>query len=107
VYISPWSNKRTRAHNNLDSKGRPEFFRSYTINSTTPEVQLEQCDVVITRTDGTIAFEQHGVQVITTWSNNATTILAQTYFRGALNTQEDETSLAQVIHRVVMAIAAC
>jgi ribonucleotide reductase alpha subunit len=82
------------------------FNRRYTINSTNPEVQWEQRDVVITRADGTIAFEQHGVQVPATWSSNATTILAQKYFRGALGTQERETSLAQVIHRVVMAIAA-
>ena len=40
------------------------------------------------------------------WSLNASTILAQKYFRGALGTPEREHSLVQVIHRVVQTITA-
>ncbi|MGC9961174.1 MAG: vitamin B12-dependent ribonucleotide reductase [Acidimicrobiales bacterium] len=50
---------------------------------------------------GAVAFEQLGVEVPTTWSMNATNILAQKYFRGTLGTPERETSLRQVIDRVV------
>ncbi len=50
---------------------------------------------------GEVAFEQLGVEVPSTWSVNATNILAQKYFRGTLNTAERETSLKQVVNRVV------
>jgi ribonucleoside-diphosphate reductase alpha chain len=55
---------------------------------------------------GAVAFEQLGVEVPTTWSMNATNILAQKYFRGTLGTAERETSLRQVIDRVVDTITA-
>jgi ribonucleoside-diphosphate reductase alpha chain len=48
-----------------------------------------------------VAFEQLDVEVPTTWSLNATNILAQKYFRGTPGTEERETSLRQVIDRVV------
>jgi ribonucleoside-diphosphate reductase alpha chain len=50
--------------------------------------------------DGTVAFEQLDVEVPSTWSFNATNILAQKYFRGTLNTPERETSLKQVVDRI-------
>ena len=55
---------------------------------------------------GEVAFEQLGVEVPTTWSMNATNILAQKYFRGTLGTPERETSLRQVVDRVVDTITA-
>lgn len=51
--------------------------------------------------DGSIAFEQLGVEVPNFWSVNATNILAQKYFRGTLNTPGRETSLKQVVDRIV------
>ena len=56
--------------------------------------------------DGTVAFEQLGVEVPSTWSLNATNILAQKYFRGTLGTPERETSLKQVVDRIVDTITA-
>ena len=53
---------------------------------------------------GEIAFEQLDVEVPSTWSVNATNILAQKYFRGTLGTDERETSLRQVADRVVNTI---
>ena len=50
--------------------------------------------------DGTVAFEQLGVEFPVTWSLNATNIVAQKYFRGTLGTAEREWSLRQVIDRV-------
>jgi ribonucleoside-diphosphate reductase alpha chain len=51
--------------------------------------------------DGSVAFEQLEVEVPSTWSFNATNILAQKYFRGTLGTPERETSLKQVVDRIV------
>ena len=51
--------------------------------------------------DGSIAFEQLDVEVPASWSFNATNILAQKYFRGTLGTSERETSLKQVVDRIV------
>ncbi|CAB4885812.1 unannotated protein [freshwater metagenome] len=51
--------------------------------------------------DGTVAFEQLGVEFPVGWSLNATNIVAQKYFRGAPGTAEREQSLRQVIDRVV------
>jgi len=56
--------------------------------------------------DGSVAFEQLGVEVPASWSFNATNILAQKYFRGTLNTDERETSLKQVVDRIVDTITA-
>src|SRR4051794_7554754 len=56
--------------------------------------------------DGSVAFEQLGVEVPVSWSLNATNILAQKYFRGTLGTPERESSLKQVADRVVDTITA-
>jgi len=50
--------------------------------------------------DGTDAFFQPGVEFPVNWSQNATNIVAQKYFRGTLGTPERESSLRQVIDRV-------
>ena len=64
------------------------------------EIEWERRDSMISdyRT-GEVAFEQHDVEVPTNWSMNATNILAQKYFRGALGSPEREHSLRQVIDR--------
>lgn len=51
--------------------------------------------------DGTVAFEQLDIEVPTTWSVNASNILAQKYFRGTLGSSTRESSLRQVVDRVV------
>ena len=56
--------------------------------------------------DGTVAFEQLNVEVPANWSFNATNILAQKYFRGTLGTPQRETSLKQVVDRIVNTITA-
>jgi ribonucleoside-diphosphate reductase alpha chain len=66
------------------------------------EITWEKRDSRITNfRDGSVAFEQEGVEVPTSWSVNATNILAQKYFRGTLGTDERETSLRQVVDRIV------
>ncbi|MFI5034781.1 MAG: vitamin B12-dependent ribonucleotide reductase [Acidimicrobiales bacterium] len=56
--------------------------------------------------DGSVAFEQLDVEVPAAWSFNATNILAQKYFRGTLGTAERETSLKQVVDRIVDTVTA-
>ena len=56
---------------------------------------------LLDHSDGSVAFEQRGVEVPVTWSQNATNILAQKYFRGALGTPSREWSLRQVVDRIV------
>jgi ribonucleoside-diphosphate reductase alpha chain len=52
------------------------------------------------------AFEQRGVEFPATWSQNATNIVAQKYFRGQLDAPERERSVRQMIGRVAGTIAA-
>ncbi len=83
--------------------------RHFTSEGTHPydQVTWERRDARITNfRDGTVAFEQLGVEVPSTWSVNATNILAQKYFRGTPGTPEREWSLKQVADRVVDTIAA-
>lgn len=67
-------------------------------------VDWEKRDIKLTRSDCSVAFEQEGVEVPTLWSETAATILAQKYFRGTLGTPQRESSLKQVVDRVVGAI---
>jgi ribonucleoside-diphosphate reductase alpha chain len=46
------------------------------------------------------AFEQRGVEFPVTWSQNATNIVAQKYFRGRLGSSQRESSVKQMIGRV-------
>ena len=55
--------------------------------------------------DGSVAFQQDGVEVPSDWSVNATNILAQKYFRGPLDGPDRESSLRQVADRVAGTIA--
>src|ERR671919_1608432 len=51
------------------------------------------------------AFEQKGVEFPVSWSQNATNIVAQKYFRGRLDSPERESSVKQMIGRVAGTIA--
>ncbi|MFT3855451.1 MAG: vitamin B12-dependent ribonucleotide reductase [Ilumatobacteraceae bacterium] len=83
--------------------------RHFTAPGTHPYAQLawERRDARIDNwKDGTVAFEQQAVEFPVTWSQNATNITAQKYFRGHLGTPGRESSLRQVIDRVADTIAA-
>ena len=78
--------------------------RLYTSSGVDPydEVVWERRDARITNwLDGTVAFEQLGVEFPTTWSQNAVNIVTQKYFRGMLGSPEREWSLKQVVDRIV------
>ncbi len=52
-----------------------------------------------------VAFEQSGVEFPKSWSQNATNIVAQKYFRGQIGHPERERSVKQMIGRVAGTIA--
>ncbi|MEU9578601.1 vitamin B12-dependent ribonucleotide reductase [Streptomyces chilikensis] len=66
------------------------------------EVAWERRDVVMTNwRDGSINFEQRGVEFPDFWSVNAVNIVTSKYFRGAVGTPQRETGLRQLIDRIV------
>ena len=66
------------------------------------QVTWERRDVVMTNwRDGSVNFEQRGVEFPDFWSVNATNIVTTKYFRGAVGTEQREWSLKQVVDRVV------
>src|SRR5437867_4476539 len=65
------------------------------------EVSWETRSAVINDERGQPVFEQHGIEVPTTWSQTATNIVASKYFRGLLGSPERESSVRQLIARVV------
>ncbi|GAA3434661.1 ribonucleoside-diphosphate reductase alpha chain [Kutzneria kofuensis] len=78
--------------------------RVYTTEGVHPydEVTWEHRDVVMTNwRDGSVNFEQRGVEFPDFWSVNATNIVTSKYFRGAVGTDVRERSLRQLIDRVV------
>ncbi|MHA6763236.1 vitamin B12-dependent ribonucleotide reductase [Streptacidiphilus sp. PAMC 29251] len=79
--------------------------RIYTTPGVHPydEVSWERRDVVMTNwRDGSVNFEQRGVEFPDFWSINSTNIVTSKYFRGALGTPQREWSLKQIIDRVVL-----
>jgi ribonucleoside-diphosphate reductase alpha chain len=80
------------------------FKRYFTKDGVHPfdEVEWEVRDAVIPNyKEGGNAFEQRGVEFPKSWSQNATNIVAQKYFRGPLGTPQRESSVRQLTGRVV------
>ncbi len=83
---------------------RLEIRRHFTTPGVYPydEVEWETRDSVIKNyRTGEVAFEQKDVEVPKTWSQNATNIAAQKYFRGTIGKPNRERSVKQMIDRVV------
>jgi ribonucleoside-diphosphate reductase alpha chain len=68
------------------------------------QIEWEIRDAVIGNPESP-AFEQRGVEFPKSWSQNATNIVAQKYFRGQLGSPERESSVKQMIGRVAGTIA--
>ena len=78
-----------------------EITRFFTDGETHPfdAVEWEVRDARIGHGER-VAFEQQGVEFPTSWSQNATNIVSQKYFRGQLGSPEREHSVRQMIGRV-------
>jgi len=86
-----------------DKKGL-SFRRHFSTEGTHPfdEIEWETRDAIIPNfKEGGNAFEQRGVEFPVGWSQNATNIVAQKYFRGPLGAPERESSVRQLVSRVV------
>jgi ribonucleoside-diphosphate reductase alpha chain len=68
------------------------------------EIEWELRDAVIGDPENP-AFEQRAVEFPKSWSQNATNIVAQKYFRGRLGSPDRESSVKQMISRVAGTIA--
>ncbi len=69
-------------------------------------VEWETRDARIASEKGEVVFEQAGVEVPVFWSQTATNVVVSKYFRGQLGTPERESSVRQMIGRVVDVITA-
>ncbi|MBX4211358.1 MAG: vitamin B12-dependent ribonucleotide reductase, partial [Candidatus Yanofskybacteria bacterium] len=68
------------------------------------EIAWELRDARITKSDGTIVFEQTGVEVPAFWSQTAIDIVVSKYFRGKQGSPEREYSVRQMIDRVAKTV---
>ncbi len=80
--------------------------RYFTIPGRDPfdEIEWELRDAYIPGKDGPV-FEQKGVEFPKFWSQTATNIVAQKYFRGRMGSPEREWSVKQMIGRIVETIS--
>src|SRR5271170_5517316 len=80
-----------------------EFQRRFTDGKVSPfdKVEWERRTALIGNEKGQVIFRQENVEVPKSWSMTATNIVASKYFHGKPNTPERETSVRQLIARVV------
>src|SRR5437773_4462555 len=80
--------------------------RRFTREGTHPydEIEWERRDSAIPGETGNV-FEQKAVEVPKFWSQTATNVVASKYFRGKLGSRERESSVKQMVDRVVDTIA--
>jgi ribonucleoside-diphosphate reductase alpha chain len=69
------------------------------------QVEWDLRSAVISGEDGRVVFEQKDVEVPRAWSQTATNVVVSKYFRGPLGTPRRETSVRQLISRVVDTIS--
>src|SRR5581483_1056076 len=85
----------------------PRYFTSPLESGKTPydDVQWETRTASIGNDKGSVIFEQRDIEVPVDWSQTATNIVASKYFHGKLGSPDRETSVAQLVQRVVDTIA--
>jgi ribonucleoside-diphosphate reductase alpha chain len=98
-----------------DPEARLPIERFFTKRETDPydELAWDLRSAVIEGADGTAVFEQHEIEFPSTWSQNATNVVASKYFRGPLKTTTSaagktvkrERSVKELIDRVVNTIS--
>jgi ribonucleoside-diphosphate reductase alpha chain len=86
------------------AKGRglavPRYFTRPGVDPMA-EIEWELRSAVIAGEDGRVVFEQHNVEVPRAWSQTATNVVVSKYFRGPLGAPRRETSVRQLVSRVV------
>src|SRR5215470_5194386 len=99
--------KRSSSARVAPEKKGLQFPRFFTTAGRHPfeDVVWETRAAVITDEKGKVVFEQHGIEVPSTWSQMATNIVASKYFRGQLGSRDREASVRRLISRVVDTIS--
>ncbi|MEJ7602319.1 MAG: vitamin B12-dependent ribonucleotide reductase, partial [Kofleriaceae bacterium] len=96
--------KKSQVQSRVIKDQRPglTFERYFTRQGVDPfdTVEWERRDAVISGADGRIFFEQRGVEFPKSWSQTATNVVVQKYFRGTLGTPQREDSVRSMISRV-------
>ncbi len=97
----------TQGNTVVDEQSTLGVKRYFTIPGRDPfdEIEWEIRDALIPGKGGP-AFEQKGVEFPKHWSQTATNIVAQKYFRGRLGAPERESSVRQMIGRIVDTVSA-
>ena len=108
---SPKANRssiRTASRVIKDERPGLTFERYFTRQGVDPfeTVEWERRDAVISGADGKVFFEQRGVEFPKTWSQTATNVVVQKYFRGTLGTPQRESSVRAMIARVAASSSA-
>src|SRR3984893_16523387 len=90
-------------HKNGTAKPGLRFGRYFTPEASHAYdlIEWERRTAAITGEKGQVIFEQKDVEVPRSWSQLAINVVAQKYFRGGAGTPERETSVRQLIDRVV------
>ena len=99
--------KRIQKKEDRQGVAFPRYFTVAQESGKTPydAVSWETRTAAIGNDKGAVIFEQRDVETPVDWSQTATNIVASKYFYGKMGTPERETSVAQLIHRVVDTIA--
>jgi ribonucleoside-diphosphate reductase alpha chain len=96
-------NVSTRREPTTGASQRITFQRRFSKAGVDPysTVEWERRDAVIQGEGGKIVFEQRGVEFPASWSQLATNVVTSKYFRGPLGKPQRETSVRQLLSRVV------
>jgi ribonucleoside-diphosphate reductase alpha chain len=87
-----------------DNRARLALRRYFSTTGVHPydEVQWEMRSAGIQGEGGQAVFEQDNIEVPADWSQLATNVVASKYFRGQLGSPRRESSVRQLIDRVVL-----
>ena len=91
----------------IESKDRLHFQRCFTDGKKHPfeGVTWEKRTCEIKGPNGEVFFVQKNAEFPTEWSEMASTVVSSKYFHGEKNTPERESSLKQLLNRVVLTIS--
>lgn len=98
---------KQRIIDQIASKDGVELERYFSEEGVHPyeKITWAKQDATIKDIDGSIVFEQTGIEVPEDWSQTAINIVAQKYFAGKVGTPQRESSIKQIVDRVAKTYA--
>jgi ribonucleoside-diphosphate reductase alpha chain len=98
-HLQPVGDRKSRSHKPLGLTIQRHFTRAG--EDPFDAVEWELRDASIGDEQGNVVFEQKDVEIPKSWSQLATNVVVSKYFRGHINTSQRESSVKQLISRVV------